>query len=108
MKKRENILLIVRKEPGKDATVDYIENRLEVFQAAVGGYIETVRFAQDGVLIVNEEGRLLGLPDNTVMGMHLVGTVVCVGVKGEEFAGLKAANVPILLRGMRNRDAGTA
>ena len=105
---KDDKILCIIKRPGEEPMVEHIENKLEAFQAAVGGYIETVQFAQDGVLIVNEEGRLLGLPTNKVMGMPLVGTVVCVGVKGEEFASLKAANVPLLLRGMRKRDAGTA
>lgn len=99
MKKRENILLIVRKEPGKEATVDYIENRLEVFQAAVGGYIETVTVAEDLTLVVNEEGRIQGLLFNTtVLGMPLVGTVIAVGVKGDEFTSVKGSCVSMVLR----------
>ena len=103
--KKENVLLIVRKEPGKDAAVDYIENRLEVFQAAVGGYIETVTVAEDLTLVVNEEGRIRGLPFNTtVLGMPLVGTVIAVGVKGDEFASVKGSCVSMVLR-MLNKGA---
>ena len=67
-----------------------IENTLEALQAAVGGYIETVRLrVGDAVMIVNEEGLLLGLPYNTLAsgfaGREIVGTAIIVGVNGEEF-----------------------
>lgn len=86
---REQLILAVVKEPGKEARMETIGNSLEALQAAVGGYIERVTVAEDLVLIVNEEGRLKGLPVNCrVLGHDLVGTVVAVGVKGEEFCSL--------------------
>ena len=101
MSKREEVLLIVRKEPGKAAVVDYIENRLEVFQAAVGGHIEAVTIDSDMAIICNEEGRLLGLPHNVdVCGIDFCGTVFAVGVKGEDFASIKGAHIPLVLRMM--------
>lgn len=40
---KEKQILVIRKEPGKLAEVEPLfENTLEAFQAAVGGYIETV------------------------------------------------------------------
>ena len=70
-------------------TID-IENTLEALQKAVGGYIETVRLRVDNaVMIVNEEGLLLGLPFNAVAsalaGQTIVGVALVVGVDGEEF-----------------------
>ena len=70
-------------------TID-IENTLEALQKAVGGYIETVRLRVDNaVMIVNEEGLLLGLPFNAVAsalaGQTIVGVALAVGVDGEEF-----------------------
>lgn len=67
-----------------------IENTLEAFQEAVGGYIETVTLVPEKVvMIVNEEGRLRGLPWNLaasiVAGFGIVGTALVVGVDGEEF-----------------------
>lgn len=67
-----------------------IENTLEALQKVVGGYIETVRLrVGNAVMIVNEEGLLLGLPYNTVAsgfaGQPIVGTALIVGVNGEEF-----------------------
>ena len=75
------------------------ENELEAFQQAVGGFIETVTVTTDLVIICNEEGRLKGLPWNcTVFGADFVGPIVVAGVKGEEFASIKAKFVPTVLR----------
>ena len=70
-----------------------IGNSLEQLQAAVGGYIEVVRIAEDAAIICNEEGVLMRLPYNcNVCGCDLVGTILVVGVDGEEFT-----DVPLTL-----------
>jgi hypothetical protein len=93
---KENQILVVRKEPGKEAAVEPLfENTLEAFQEAVGGYIETVTFSQDLILICNEEGRIMGLPHNcTIGGIDFCGTILAVGSSGDEFASLNAALIP--------------
>ena len=93
---KENQILVVRKEPGKAAEVEPLfENTLEAFQEAVGGYIETVTFSQDLILICNEEGRIMGLPHNCTIGeIDFCGTILAVGSSGEEFASLKAVLIP--------------
>lgn len=73
------------KQPGMRPMVIRIDNKLEALQAAVGGYIETLTVAADCCLICNEEGRLMALPENRVLGIDLLGTVLVVGVAGEEF-----------------------
>lgn len=80
MKNRINVII---KYPNKPARMFTIPDELWVYQELVGGYIETVTIAEDALLIVNEEGRLLGLEEN-VLG--LVGTVLLVGVDDEDFA----------------------
>lgn len=86
---KDNILLCLRKEAGKEAYVDLIPNELKALQEAVGGYIETLTIASDVTLIVNEEGTPLGLPYNcNVCGAELFGTILVVGVDGEEFCSL--------------------
>lgn len=98
---KENQIMVVIKEPGKAAYVDPLfDNTLEAFQNAVGGYIEVVSVGRgmNGVLICNEEGKLLDLPLNVSLGWDdLVGTVIAVGVRGEEFASLKAAEIPCFM-----------
>ena len=78
----------VVKRPGQEPKVMDIANRLEALQAMVGGYIETVPFG-DHLAIVNEEGRIMGLPMNFFLGdTPICGTAVILEVNGEEFRGL--------------------
>ena len=63
-----------------------ITNELEPLQALVGGYIEIVPISDKIVMIVNEEGKLMGLPYNFIIrGDTIVGPAVFAGVNGEEF-----------------------
>lgn len=67
-----------------------IENKLEALQEAVRGYIETITLIPDkAVMIVNEEGRILGMAANhaasTIAGGLIVGPAIVVGVDGEDF-----------------------
>ena len=85
----ESEIRVIFKEPGKTAEVREIPNTLEALQEAVGGYIETMTFTSDCAVIVNEEGKLRGLPVNFgFLGDVLVGNVLFVGVDGEEFCSL--------------------
>ena len=99
MEKQKNILVVI-KEPGKAPYVEpCFPDTLEAFQKAVGGYIETLTLCEDLVLIVNEEGLLQELPYNCkVCGKPLVGTIVAAGVKEDEFASIRAAHVPTVLK----------
>lgn len=87
------------KEPGKKPRITEIENNLTALQQAVGGYIETLTFTEDCCIICNEEGRLQGLPYNlTFGGMSFVGTVLFVGVAGDEFADLSERKINFLMQ----------
>lgn len=84
---------VIRKKPGCEPEVIDIDNTLAALQQEVGGYIETVTIASDAVVICNEEGRILGLPDNCrVCGVDFVGTVLIVGTKGDEFCDVPEAD----------------
>ena len=72
-------------DPGKPGRVADVANELKALQEVVGGYIEAVGFATDAVIICNEEGRLLGLPENR---LRICGTFLVCGVEGDEFADL--------------------
>lgn len=71
-----------------------VKNTLEAFQELVGGHIETVTFASDSCIVVNEEGIINDLPLNENIrscipsGMDIYGDVVFVGVDGDEFCSL--------------------
>lgn len=80
---------VIIKRQGEAAFEATVENELRPLQEWVGGYIEAYRLntRPDILAIVNEEGRLLGLPVNCKLnGETFMGTILLVGVKGEEFA----------------------
>lgn len=74
------------KVPGRDPALIDIDNTLHRLQMIVDGYIETYTIAEDVAIVCNEEGKLRGLPYNcTLCGEHFVGTILFVGVDGDEF-----------------------
>ena len=91
---------VILKQPRQRPAAVEMENTLQALQKAVGGYIETVRITSDACLICNEKGRLMGLEPNPVMGISLVGPVLCVGVNGDEFCSLTDEGAEFLLRQM--------
>ena len=95
---------VIIKEPGQCPRETEIENSLSTLQQAVGGYIETVTFAEDCCIICNEEGRLQGLPYNlTFCGVSFVGTILFVGVAGDEFCSLSERKTNFLMQCLEGR-----
>lgn len=97
---KERQIMICIKKPGRQPEVEPLfDNTLDAMQKEVGGWIETVTLCTDLVLICNEEGRLIGLPYNTtICGHDFFGTVLAVGVKGDEFASIKGSNISTVLK----------
>lgn len=88
----------LRKRPGEAWKEVEIENTLEALQAEVGGYIETVTLLSDLVLIVNEEGAINDMPFNmNLCGMQLFGTILAVGVDGDEFCDVPGQHLKDIL-----------
>ena len=80
---------VLRKKVREPWELVEIDNTLEALQAEVGGYIETVTVTCDACIVVNEEGMLNDLPFNSrLFGLQLFGTVLLVGVDGDEFCDL--------------------
>ena len=82
-------------EPGRQPRTVEIANELKSLQDAVGGYIEVVYPFKDPVcLIMNEEGKIIGLPQNRPIFIDgkfvdmLVGSFLVVGDGGEDFCSL--------------------
>ena len=74
-------------EPLKLPVEKYIENTLEAKQKIVGGYIEVISpFDDENVdLICHEEGKILGLPLNRLIGDDIIaGPFILAGVDNEE------------------------
>lgn len=94
---------VLRKKVGSEWELVEIENSLEALQREVGGYIETVGIAGDACIIVNEEGLINDMPFNTrIFGLQLFGTVLIVGVDGDEFCDLPCPDMWVKLGEMRN------
>lgn len=91
----------IRKRPGQEPQIIDVENSLEALQLEVDGWIETVNFAEDACVICNEEGRIQGLPFNLeLMGVLFFGTILIVGVDGENFTDLGDAAMERMMREM--------
>lgn len=74
------------KEPWKVPVQQVVPNELHVLQELVGGYIEVLTLFEDLAVICDEEGRLKHKPYNCeICGITFVGTILLVGVDGEEF-----------------------
>ena len=84
------MLRVVVIEPGLPAEIQEVNHDLASLQSLVGGYIEHVSFKDDIGFLINEEGKLMGLPPNRInyYGDILVGTVVIVKTCEGEFCSL--------------------
>lgn len=80
------------KEPGMSAQVVDIKNNYKELQAIVGGYIECVPMDYNKssiTIVLNEEGKLIGLAPNAKWYNDILcGTLIFVGVGGEDFTSL--------------------
>lgn len=76
--KHENVraLEAVVVAPGRRPRVTIIADTLAGLQSIVGGYIEVVDFTPENIIVCNEEGRMLGLPENR---MGICGTFIVLG-----------------------------
>lgn len=84
------IRAIVKRTDESVGHVTNISNTLKNLQKLVDGNIEPVRITDGCILLCNEEGVILDLPHNLIVGRppfhhSIVGDVVVVGVDGEEF-----------------------
>lgn len=83
------------------------EEQLDFLQELFGGYIETVRTGTPGVImVINEEGRLHGLPYNGLASQvyyegfgasPIVGTAVLVKDADDELDGLDQAAATLMM-----------
>lgn len=85
-------------QPGKPAALISIEDELEEYQKAVGGYIECIYpYKDNALLICNEEGKLEHLaPNFDIFGGRdvIAGPVLIVADDGEGgFASLTPAQI---------------
>ena len=92
------------KSPGRRTGVIEMENSLRAMQKIVGGHIEAVTLTTDSALICNEDGIALGLAQNVdFLGVKIRGTLLIVGVDGEEFCDLSDAGIDLWMPVLRRR-----
>ncbi len=100
MKKLKVIICPAEREP----YAANVSDSLEALQKIVGGYIKTVTVFTDAVVICNEEGRILGLPENRSFFISgICGDCLICGVDGEEFASLSEPECGKLLKLCKDR-----
>ena len=69
---KENLITVLKIEPGLPPEVKEIGNDLQSLQAEVGGLIECISFPNGCVVVCNEEGKLNGMPPNRRLGMDII------------------------------------
>ena len=93
----------IRKKPGCTPEIIEVENTLKALQQEVEGYIEVITLPYGAAIICNEEGRILGLPDNgRVCGVDVVGPILVVGRNKDEFCDVPEAD--FLMHHLRDED----
>lgn len=90
---------VIFKEPDFNAKVIEIENKLEILQDLVGGYIEVVYLTKDIAVILDEEGKLKGYkPNICYKNDTLVGNCIFVGIDNDDFTDLQEEQIKYLLK----------
>ena len=69
---KEKEIRVLKISPGEHPQEYTLENTLEAMQTAVGGYIEIVGLEEDICILLNEEGKLEGLPPNRRLGNDIL------------------------------------
>jgi len=84
---------IIKRPDEEFGHVTNISVTLKNLQNTVGGHIEVIDLCPGAVILCNENGKIDGLDENFWMGFGklsdiVVGTVIVIGLKGEEFTDL--------------------
>ena len=81
---------VVMQNPGEISRIVTVPNTLEALQKLVGGYIEPHHICGSLVLVMDEDGRLKGLPENIRCAQYgtIVGPVFVTADQDEDFRSL--------------------
>lgn len=69
---KEHKIRVLKVEPNKHPEEFMLENELEVMQEAVGGYIDIVSLEGGVCILLNDEGKLIGLEGNRRIGNDII------------------------------------
>lgn len=89
---------IVVKKTGQFPELKEIHNELTEFQSIVGGYIECIPISNNILCVLNEEGKLMGLPPNFIFNDDIIaGDVFFCSANGEDFDSLSVSDADWLM-----------
>lgn len=69
---KENKIRVLKVEPSKHPEEFMLENELEAMQEAVGGYIDIVSLEGGVCVLLNDEGKLIGMEGNRRIGNDII------------------------------------
>lgn len=100
---------VISKKAGEEPKVIDMENSLENLQKAVGGYIDMVHVTSNVDIVLNDEGKLDGLPFNIYLIYKgsvvdfVVGDILIVGANNStgETIGLSDKQINIYMEELR-------
>ena len=69
---KEKFIRVLKVQPQQHPEVFMLENKLEVMRTAVGGTIDIVTLDEHSCIVVNDEGKLIGLEGNRRIGNDVI------------------------------------
>lgn len=69
---KENVLKVLKVKPHEHPEVYMLKNTLEAMQEAVGGYIDIIGLDGSVCILLNDEGKLIGLEGNRRIGSDII------------------------------------
>lgn len=86
--------------------LEEIDNTLEAKQKFVGGYIEVIRITDDIDIVLNDEGKLDGLPlnrvwksaDESVLDIIVGNVLACRHDEEGNFTSILESDIPVILK----------
>lgn len=94
---------VVVKNVGKEPKVVEIDGKLKTMQDIVGGYIQTFPWFDRIIIVCNEEGKLMDLPENFKVRCSpsyvetIVGNVFFCKAGDEDFESLTDEEIKIII-----------
>ena len=69
---KEKFISVLRVQPHQHPEVLMLENTLEAMQEAVGGLIDIAALDEQACILLNDEGKLIGLEGNRRIGSDVI------------------------------------
>ena len=69
---KEDVIKVLKVKPHEHPEVYMLKNTLEAMQEAVGGYIDILGLDDNVCILLNDEGKLIGLEGNRRIGSDII------------------------------------